>query len=125
MSTVRKQILLSESQNERLRKLRAATGISESEIIRRALDAYDPSGGAGDAANDELRDALAALVEQNAKTARALDTAEAEIEATEAFLRDLRAKRTGKPAGGKRSKRASASTRRAKPRRRKAAAGSR
>src|SRR5690606_26096038 len=71
MSSVRKLILLSESQNERLRKLRAATGISESEIIRRALDAYDPSGGAGDAANDELRDALAALVEQNAKTARA------------------------------------------------------
>lgn len=124
MSTVRKQILLSEAQNERLRKLRAATGISESEIIRRALDSYDPSGGAGEASNEEMRDALAALVEQNAKTAHALDEAEKEIETTEAFLRDLRAKRTGKPAA-KRSKRASASTRRAKPRRRKAAAGSR
>jgi len=119
MATIRKQILLSEEQNERLRKLRAATGVSESEIVRRALEAYDPRGGAGADAEDEVREALAALVEQNAKTARALESAEAEIAATERFLRELRAERSrGQGAEA-------APARSAKPRRRKAAGGGR
>ncbi len=119
MATIRKQILLSEAQNERLRKLRAVTGVSESEIVRRALEAYDPRGGAG-TDDDEIREALEALVEQNAKTARALESAEAEIAATERYLQALRAERTGgqgaEPAPARRS---------AKPRRRNAAGGGR
>jgi|SRR5690606_31499760 len=125
MATVRKQILLSEAQNERLRKLRVATGISESELVRRALEAYDPEGAASAVADEEMREALEALVEQNAKTARALDTAEAEIAATEQYLRELRAKRTGERPAPKRTKRPAASARPAKPRQRKAAGGGR
>lgn len=125
MATVRKQILLSEAQNERLRKLRAATGISESELVRRALEAYDPEGARNAAADEEMREALEALVEQNAKTAQALDTAEAEIAATEQYLRELRAQRTGERTAPRRTKRAAASARTPKPRRRKAAGGGR
>ncbi|HEX6994393.1 MAG TPA: ribbon-helix-helix protein, CopG family [Gammaproteobacteria bacterium] len=125
MATIRKQILLSEAQNERLRKLRAATGVSESEIVRRALEAYDPRGGADADADDEIREALAALVEQNAKTARALESAEAEIAATERYLRELRAERTGEHGTDARAELAPARARSAKPRRRNAAGGSR
>lgn len=93
MVTVRKQILLSAAQNERLRKLKEATGISESEIVRRALEAYDPNGGGSTEIDNEVRETLAALVEQNTKAAQALETAEAEITATEKYLRQLRTER--------------------------------
>lgn len=125
MATVRKQILLSEAQNERLRKLRAATGVSESEIVRRALEAYDPGGGAGAEAGEEIRDALASLVEQNAKTARALETAEAEIAATEEYLRALRAQRTGEPDADEPRKRAQPAAGPASRRPRRATGGGR
>jgi len=123
LATVRKQILLSEAQNERLRQLRAETGVSESEIVRRALEAYDPGGGAGAEAGEEIRDALAALVEQNAKTARALETAEAEVAATEEYLRELRAQRTGEAEGLQKSARAAAGS--AQRRQRRATGGGR
>ena len=93
MAVVRKQILLEAAQNERLQKLRRATGSSESEIVRRALEAYDPEDGKGLVENAELRELLDALVEQNAKTAKALDEAEAEIAATQRFFAELRSKR--------------------------------
>src|SRR5690606_1192720 len=123
MATIRKQILLSESQNERLRKLREATGVSESEIVRRALEAYDPAGGPGIEADEEMRDALAALVEQSEKTARASDAAEAEIAATEECLSELRAKRGAGAQTAKRGKRSAA--RAARSRERKAAGAGR
>jgi len=119
MATIRKQILLSEAQNERLRRLRLATGVSESEIVRRALEAYEPSAGQSADADDEIREALTALVEQNAKTARALEEAEAEIAATERYLSELRAERS-------RGRSAEPAPRQsAKSRRRKAAGGGR
>lgn len=94
MAVVRKQILLNAAQNKRLQRLRAATGISESEIVRRALDAYDPDKAAASIeGNDDVRELLDELVAQNGKTADALQLAETEIAATEAFLRELKAER--------------------------------
>jgi hypothetical protein len=93
MATVRKQILLDAEQNKRLRQLRATTGVSESEIVRRALEAYDPENAQGLASSEEVRELLDALVAQNAKTADVLSLAEAEIAATEHYLAELRGQR--------------------------------
>lgn len=93
VAAVRKQILLDTAQNKRLKRLRAATGISESEIVRRALAAYDPEDARGLEADPEIAELLAALVAQNAKTAQALELAESEIAATEGYLARARAER--------------------------------
>jgi hypothetical protein len=98
MATVRKQILLDAEQNKRLRHLRATTGVSESEIVRRALEAYDPENAQGLASSEEVRELLDALVVQNAKTAEVLSRAEAEIAETERYLAKLREQR--EQAGG-------------------------
>ena len=86
MAVVRKQILLDPAQSKRLQKLRAATGMSESEIVRRSLDAYDPERTDSLEHNEEVRDLLDSLVEQNAKTVQAPELADAEIAATERYL---------------------------------------
>lgn len=93
MATVRKQILLDAEQNKRLRQLRTMTGVSESEIVRRALEAYDPQNAEGVASNEEVRELLEALVAQNAKTAESLALAESEIAETERYLAGLREQR--------------------------------
>jgi len=108
MAAVRKQILLDPVQNKRLQKLRAATGMSESEIVRRSLDAYDPERTGGLEDNTEVRELLDVLVEQNSKTTRALELAEAEIAATERYLRDLRAERDKASRGNGRAPRKAA-----------------
>jgi hypothetical protein len=89
VAVVRKQILLDAAQNKRLRRLRAETGISESEIVRRALDAYDPRGGS-DLQSEDVRELLEALIAQNAKTEHALRLAESEITATERYFKKQR-----------------------------------
>ncbi|HEX6998987.1 MAG TPA: hypothetical protein VF322_12670 [Gammaproteobacteria bacterium] len=109
MTVVRKQILLGPAHNERLQRLRAVTGMSESEIVRRSLEAYDPEGAAGLEDNAEVRELLESLMAQNARTAEALQQAEAEIEATERYLAALRAERGGaaaKPRAARKARRA-------------------
>lgn len=113
MAVVRKQILLDAAENKRLKRLRAATGISESEIVRRALAAYDPENASGLEADPEIAELLAALVAQNAKTAQALEHAESEVAATEGYLAQLRAERM-QP--GRRARRVAAKKRAAKKR---------
>jgi hypothetical protein len=105
VAVIRKQILLEANQNKRLKKLRAVTGLSESELIRRAVDAYDPENASALETNAEVRELLETLVEQNAKTAKALERADGEIAATERYLAKLRAARSAKSAPKRRAQR--------------------
>jgi tRNA U34 5-methylaminomethyl-2-thiouridine-forming methyltransferase MnmC len=93
MAVVRKQILLEAAQNKRLKKLREKTGRSESEIIRRALDVYEANGESNIEDSAELTELVQALKAQNAKTKKALATAEREVKQTLDYFTALRAER--------------------------------
>ena len=80
---IRKQILLEPHHNQRLKALRSDTGMSESEIMRRALDAFDPSGAPRAAPSREVSaDLVGALARQNHRTSEALHCAARELDRT-------------------------------------------
>ena len=80
---IRKQILLEPHHNQRLKGLRSETGMSESEIMRRALEAFDPAGAPRSApARAVSADLVGALARQNHRTSDALHRAAQELDRT-------------------------------------------
>lgn len=76
---VRKQYLVSENNIQKVKKLASARGTSAADIVRQAIDAFDPHG-AGDMAtpdlmelvSDKLKEAISTTKKTNRKLARAL-----------------------------------------------------
>ncbi len=94
---IRKQILLEPHHNQRLKALRSDTGMSESEIMRRALEAFDPAGAPrATSARTVSTDLIGALARQNHRTSDALHRAARELDRT---LRGLAGHETA-PADG-------------------------
>ena len=79
---IRKQILLEPHHNKRLKSLRADTGMSESEIMRRALEAFDPTSAPRPSAQAPGADLVEALALQNHRTGDALARAARELDRT-------------------------------------------
>ncbi len=84
---------MSRHKSNGLRNLSDKTGRSESEIIRRALDEYDDTGGAELEDSAELTELVRELEAQNIKTRKALVAAEREMKETMNYFSALRAER--------------------------------
>ncbi len=81
---VRKQYLISESNIRKIEMLASAKGASAAEIVRRAIDAYDPHGAADMEApelmqvvHERLKDAITATRKAKRQLTRTLDTLDA------------------------------------------------
>jgi len=81
---VRKQYLISESNIRKIEMLASAKGASAAEIVRRAIDAYDPHGAADMEApalmqvvHERLKDAISATRKAKRQLTRTLDTLDA------------------------------------------------
>jgi len=86
--TRRFTVLATPKMLRQLQKKAAASGVSKGELIRRAIDAYDPSAAEGEAAVE----ALLAEIRQGAIAAnRALDEAEEEVSRTREYFGAKRA----------------------------------
>lgn len=81
---VRKQYLVSEDNIKKVEKLASSRGTSSADIVRQAIDAYDPLG-AGDMeapelmqlVHEKLKEAIATTKKANKKVANALKSLEA------------------------------------------------
>jgi predicted DNA-binding protein len=76
---VRKQYLVSEDNIDKLEKLASARGTSAADIVRQAIDAYDPHGAQDmeapelmELVSEKLKEAISATKKANRKVAKAL-----------------------------------------------------
>lgn len=92
---VRMNILLDDKHKKRLKKLATQINDSESAVIRRALEAFDP---AGEQQAEEIGLLLQALKDANQKAHAALARAENEIAQTLAYYGEREGKHASKKA---------------------------
>lgn len=74
-SLVRKQFLITKSQVEKLEKLAGGVGISATEVLRRAIDAYAPVQTTADMEAPELLNLLQSRLKEAIDTAKAASIA--------------------------------------------------
>jgi hypothetical protein len=74
-SLVRKQFLITRSQVEKLEKLAGGVGISATEVLRRAIDAYAPARTTTDMEAPELLNLLQSRLKEAIDTAKAASIA--------------------------------------------------
>lgn len=81
---VRMQVLLDEKHKKLAKRYAKQLKKSESEVIRRALEVYDPG---KDKEDEELAELAAALKEGTQRAQAAIDNARKEIDATLAYFK--------------------------------------
>ncbi len=85
----RKRLLLSLENESRLQEWSHLYGVSESELVRRAIDAYDPEGTRGSTANEQEREAAAFLDDLTTVLISARESIERTNERVNQTLMDL------------------------------------
>ena len=81
------QILVPEAQRDRMRSLAESMKCSVSELVCRAVDAYEPNGSDQDIDNPELEALVVRLKAAIAKANKSMDRAEREVRATIDFYK--------------------------------------
>ena len=83
----RMQILVPEAQRDRMRSLAESMKCSVSELVRRAVDAYEPNGSDQDIDSPELEALVVGVKAAIAKANKSMDRAEREVRATIDFYK--------------------------------------